>query len=61
MKAELKSDGYIHIVAETVAEAFALKHLAPLENKPCEKCGQNKIPVMFDCSILNDYEATDAI
>ena len=61
MKTEIKTNGYIHIIAETATEAFALKYLTPLENKPCEKCGQIKIPVMFDCSVLNNYDLDDII
>jgi hypothetical protein len=61
MKAELKSNGYIHIVAETIAEAFALEYLSPIKDEPCEKCGQKKVLIMFNCDILNDYNPEEAI
>lgn len=47
MKAEIKKDGCIWVTAETVAEAFALQHLTPLEVM-CD-C---KTPLVIDATIL---------
>ena len=33
MKAEIKADGYIHITAETVTEAFAMMHMQKQNEK----------------------------
>ena len=57
MKAEIRKDGTLYIIAETAEEAFALKYLFPLgEEDICGKCGRIR-PIaapVIDCSILND-------
>jgi len=55
MKAEIHKDGCIHVIAETVVEAFALNQIAPNSNV-CPECDQMKIPLLVDCSILIDHE-----
>jgi len=55
MKVEIHKDGCIHIIAETVVEAFALNQIAPSSNV-CPECDQMKIPFLVDCSILIDHE-----
>ena len=47
MKAEIKSDGYIKITAETVEEAFALYYVMDKS--------ENGFPYMVDCSILSGW------
>jgi hypothetical protein len=54
MKAEITKDGYIKITAETHVEAFAMKGIFPLDGEICEKCGQMKVPLTIDSSILNE-------
>lgn len=55
MKAEIRKDGYIHIIAETATEAFALKAIHPL-GKGCKHCGQIPTKVVIDGSILTEPE-----
>jgi hypothetical protein len=40
MKAEIKNDGYIHIIAETPMEAFAIKGInaEPKHRHACNLC-----------------------
>lgn len=54
MKAEIKKDGCIHIVAETITEAFALKYV----NLKAVRDNDNGIghKVVLDCGILNQQE-----
>jgi len=52
MKAEITKDGYIKITAETINEAFAMKGLNPVGTLPCEVCGQMRVNLIFDCSVL---------
>jgi hypothetical protein len=51
MKADLRADGFIWIIAETPSEAFALKHLTDV--KPCYHCNQFKVPLAIDNTILD--------
>lgn len=55
MKAEIRKDGFIWIIAENATEAFALNHLVPAGSKAevCKECKQVKIPVVIDVSVLN--------
>lgn len=50
MKAELKKDGTLFIVAENYAEAYALKYIFPNGNE-CHHC-ENCRRIIIDCSIL---------
>lgn len=51
MKTEIKKDGYIHITAETVTEALALKYI--LGEKEYTSVVDGKVvPVVFDFSIF---------
>ena len=50
MFVEITEKGSILISAETPAEAFALKHL--IGYTPCEECGQVKMPIVIDLSVI---------
>ncbi len=55
MKVEITNDHYIVITAETVVEAFALNYLMPVGKESiCSECGQIKMPVTINCSILDN-------
>ena len=52
MKVELNRDSTIEIIAETITEAFALQHLTGIGKEICNCCGQIKVPIIINCSIL---------
>lgn len=52
MKAELRKDGHVHIIAENIVEAYALLYLGK-DTKICNTCGVGKYPIVINCSILN--------
>jgi hypothetical protein len=52
MKAELTKDGIIVISPETVAEAFAIRHILPkADGESCGNCGHQDVPVVFNCNM----------
>jgi hypothetical protein len=53
MKAEIKKDGYIWIIAETPTEAFALKKLTDDVEQPPQSIDHKPVPIVIDCSVLN--------
>lgn len=53
MKVEINIGGSIVIIAETIVEAFALNHIIPVGDL-CPVCGQYKMPITINCSILNE-------
>lgn len=54
MKAEIRKDGFIHLTAESPAEAFAIRTLMPDdEDAVCGKCNQVHMPIIMNMSILN--------
>lgn len=56
MKAEIRKDGHLWIIAETPTEAFAIKHLFPLNDKRCKECGkiESLSRLILDESVLMD-------
>lgn len=56
MKAEIRKDGFIWIIAETATEAFALNHMAPGLAPKCAECGNADQKVVVDCSLLAEDE-----
>ena len=54
MKVEIRKDGTLVIIAETVVEAWAINGVHPPAAFDCEKCGSIPHKVVFDCSILLD-------
>ncbi len=55
MKVEITNDHCIVITAETVVEAFALNYLMAVGKESiCNECGQIKMPVTINCSILDN-------
>lgn len=60
MKAKILRDGFIWIVAENTAEAFAMKYILKDKKEQCDSCHQVKhIPVLFDYTILECEEKED--
>lgn len=56
MKAEINKDGYIHITAENIAEAFALQYITDHVDPRCNPqiiLPDSPPPVVIDYSILD--------
>lgn len=51
MKAEIQSDGILHITPETATEGFALQQIISSKNA-CGSCFQSPLPVFFDLSVI---------
>ena len=58
MKAEISKDGFIHVIAETVTEAWALNAIYPLGKNSKEGKLENRL--ILDCSILMDDGKPDS-
>lgn len=59
MKAEIREDGNLHITAETVTEAYALKYIYPLgEEHVCPTCHimKPRVSIALDCTILDFHK-----
>ena len=56
MKAEIKRDGFVHITAETPAEAFAIKHLFKHDGRMIQKTEIEPPPIVVNCEILNESQ-----
>lgn len=53
MKVEIREDEFIHVTAETVVEAIALKYLCEKDTKEGQP---SNVPIVVDCKILDNPE-----
>ena len=57
MKAELRDGGYIEISAESIAEAFALRHIMPrVDGDSCGNCGRQDVPIIINTNTPQERE-----